>query len=287
MRQPFHLIDSLANGYTAIYRQPLAILFSIGISAYLWLGSAINLTLPEYSANHLLSQSLGTLHAVDARALLVVTNLIPALTPGANVDTLPPPIFLEARAFVAAVCGLNLAALALSSWFLATLRHVVFRERGSLRSMFRHTTQLTVRLGIVFVIIGGAIAPLLIMSGLLAVAVPTALPLIFTGWIALALIGLVALGFTPEVIAIYRCGPLLAIRRSLHFARQRWLAIATFLAVCAVIEVGFGAIWRALASQPGWLMPALVGHAWISSGLRAARLAFYRSHAATLAPLSP
>ncbi|MEF3275598.1 MAG: hypothetical protein K6356_14610 [Chloroflexus sp.] len=276
MRQP-SLIDILAAGYTLIHRQPFILLFSIALSTYLWLGSPITLALPDYDAPDIVKQWSGTLHAIDARTLLMVANHIPSLTPG--VETATPPQTLPAASYLLAVLGLNSIALGLSSAFLVILRQVLYGERSEPTTTLVHTLSITLRLGGVLVILGGALAPLATLSIILALMLPISLPWLFTGWVTLGLIGLIVFGFTPEVITLRQYGPLAALQASWQFARQRWFSIATFLAICTVIEVGFAHLWRTLAAQPGWLAPAIVGNAYIGSGLRAARLHLYQRYA--------
>ncbi|WP_298406013.1 hypothetical protein [uncultured Chloroflexus sp.] len=278
MRQPFYVIDALAAGYATVHRQPFILLFSIGLSAYLWLGSAITLALHPASDQSIMAQWLGTLHAIDARTLLVFTNLIPLLTPGAEAIT-PPPLILSGGQFGLAVIGLNAVALALSSIFLASLRQLMHQERPWLRTTLAQSVAIGIRLTGAIGIGLGILAPLLALTIAIVSIMPAITPFFFTSWIALGLIGLIIFGFTPEIITLQRHGPLAALRASWQFARQRWFSIATFLAICTVIEFGFGYLWRAMASQPGWLAPAIVGNAYIGSGIRAARLQFYQYHA--------
>ncbi|WP_322496377.1 hypothetical protein [Chloroflexus sp.] len=278
MRQPFYVIDALAAGYATVHRQPFILLFSIGLSAYLWLGNAITLALPSTSDQSIIAQWIGTLHAIDARTLLVITNLIPLLTPGAEAVT-PPPLVLTTGQFGLAVIGLNAVALALSSLFLASLRQLMRPEWPWLQTTLAHSVAIGIRLAGAVGIALSIVALPLVLSIVTVLLMPETTPFFFTGWIALSLIGLVIFGFTPEIITFQRYGPLAALRASWHFARQRWFSIATFLAICTVIEFGFANLWRALAMQPGWLAPAIVGNAYIGSGLRAARLQFYRYYA--------
>lgn len=283
MRQTLYITDALTVGYTTIHRQPFILLFPIGLSVYLWLGSAITLALPFSYNQSIAAQWIGTLHAVDARTLLVVTNSIPVLTPGLGA-VLPPPHTLPVIEFVGVVMTLNVITLSLSSWFLVSLRQIILRERLPWQAVLRRTLSVALRLSIVFVLIGCVIAPIGGLSLLTMLFMPATTTLIFYGWIVLVITGLIGFGFTPEIITLSDERPLNALCKSWQLARQRWLAIATFLAVCTVIEVGFAQLWRSLATQPGWLAPAIIGNAYIGSGLRAARLQFYRYHAATLSP---
>lgn len=278
MRQPSYIIDSLAAGYATIHRQPFILLFSIGLSMYLWLGNAITLALPATSDQSIVAQWRGTLHAIDARTLLVVTNLIPLLTPGAEAAT-PPPLILAPGPFGLAVIGLNAGALALSSAFLAALRQLIRPERPWLPTTLAYSVAIGRRLAGALGIALSVVTPLLALTIVIISIMPVTAMLFFTGWIALGLIGLVIFGFTPEIITLHQHGPVAALQASWQFARQRWFSIATFLAICTVIEFGFANLWRALAMQPGWLAPAIVGNAYIGSGLRAARLQFYRYYA--------
>jgi hypothetical protein len=282
MRQPLYVTDALAVGYTAIHRQPFILLFSIGLSVYLWLGRAIGLALPPNDVQGIVAQWLGTLHAIDARTLLLITNMIPFLAPG-PAAMLPPPIYLPVAQFVSAVVILNLIALSLSSSFMVLLRQMLLNERPAWKITLIRSLTVAYRLAGLFGIVGGVLGPLLGLSVLIGFYIPATIPFIYNGWILLGIFGLIGFGLTPEIITLHNERPVAALRKSWQLARQRWFAIATFLAVCAVVEVGFAQIWHALATQPGWLALAIIGNAYIGSGLRAARLQFYRAHAATVA----
>ncbi len=282
MRQPLYVTDALAVGYTAISRQPFILLFSIGLSVYLWLGSAIVLALPPTDVQDIVTQWLGTFHAIDARTLLLITNVIPVLAPGPEA-TLPPPLYLPVAQFVIAVISLNLIALSLSSGFMVLLRQMILNERSEWKITLVRSLTVAYHLAGFFGIAGGVLGPLFGLSVLIVFYIPAATPFIYNGWILLGIFALVGFGLTPEIIILHNERPVAALRKSWQLARRRWFAIATFLAVCTIVEVGFAQIWRALATQPGWLAPAIIGNAYIGSGLRAARLQFYRAHAATVA----
>jgi hypothetical protein len=71
-------------------------------------------------------------------------------------------------------------------------------------------------------------------------------------------------------------GPLRAIYTSFNVVRRNFWGTLGFLVISLVISLGSGVIWHRLVGTTIGLVVAIVGSAYIGSGLLAARMAFFR-----------
>jgi hypothetical protein len=85
------------------------------------------------------------------------------------------------------------------------------------------------------------------------------------------------LGFAREAIVVSGVGPLWALHASFNIVRRNLMGTLGFLALSWLIAVGSGVLWLNLAQRSTiGLIVAIVGSAYLGSGLLAARMAFYR-----------
>jgi hypothetical protein len=244
--------------------------------------------------------------SVDLRAQLTFLNYVPTLRQyvvgsvdsEAGVASVPaivePPRLIDAgRADtiqVATVGGallafvvLNTLALALSAVFLAQVGTAVRQPKGA-RWLPRGGLSAAPRVGLailgaVGVIVGVTLAlglPFLFFAYLLIFLSPT------IGMLALELLLVVGfwiniyIGFYREAIVIHDQGPLRAIYTSFNVVRRNFWGTLGFLALSLLISLGSGVIWHRLVGSTAGLIVAMVGSAYIGSGLLAARMAFFR-----------
>jgi len=182
-----------------------------------------------------------------------------------------------------AFLAINALALALSALFLGQVGAAV-RHMDGARWSVAHGLRQAGRIGLA--ILGAA-------GIMLGVALALALPLLFFAGLLLylnATLGLLAIellfviafwiniyiGFYPEAIVMSERGPLRAIYTSFNVVRRNFWGTLGFLAVSLVITLGSGVIWQRLTSTTVGLIVAIVGSAYIGSGLLAARMAFFR-----------
>jgi hypothetical protein len=244
--------------------------------------------------------------SVDLRSQITFLNYVPALRQYVigSVDSaggvagvpaiIEPPRLIDTRRTdtieVASVGGallvfmvLNALALALSALFLAQVGAAVRRPngaiwlpRGGLGAALRVGLAM---LGAVGIIVGVMLAlglPFMFFAYLLIFLNPT------IGLIALELLFIVAfwvniyIGFYREAIVINDQGPLRAIYTSFNVVRRNFWGTLGFLAVSLIISLGSGVIWYRLVGSTAGLIVAMIGSAYIGSGLLAARMAFFR-----------
>jgi hypothetical protein len=100
--------------------------------------------------------------------------------------------------------------------------------------------------------------------------------IIFTFGIALIFWLLFTASFSFDAVLISGVGPIRALLTSLLVVqRSFWSALGLFL-IGWVILWGMSVVWAPVAASMIGLIVALIGSAYISSGLAAAHLVFYR-----------
>ena len=250
------------------------------------------------------TDQLLALGQVDMRQQIAVLNFIPTLTTNvvASVDSgdgsqgfpmiQSVPQLIDTQRTdtiqVSSVPGallafllLNMLVLPLSAAFLTQVAAAVRSDRAAPATWLRRAWRATLAiLGYVGVLVGVALAlglPFLFLTVLLIYFSPTlgllmfSLLLIIWFWIK------IYVGFAPEAIVVSGVGPLRALHASFNIVRRNLWSTLGFLALSYIIAVGTGLLWMSLASSSTiGVIVAIVGSAYLGSGLLAARMAFYR-----------
>jgi hypothetical protein len=177
---------------------------------------------------------------------------------------------------------INTLALPLSVAFLTMLAVVMRGEPVSLGAWLRRAGRaLLAMLGCIAALLGIGLVlclPFLFFTGLLFWVAP------ILGLLAMTLLWVVAfwiriyIGFAREAIVMNDYGPLRAIHASFNIVRRNLWSTLGFLSLSLMIAIGCGVIWGLLASRfsTAGLLVAIVGSAYVGSGLLAARMAFFR-----------
>lgn len=291
------LIDTLSAGYRVLHRRLWVLAIPAAVSAYLWLGAPVALGPVGVELRRALidaSQSLGgeqtageqwarQLLIGDVRPTLAWLNFVPvfAVPKGAPAGA----IELGGPAQVALVAALiNLLALLLSSLYLTVLAEAVRGEIGRPLASVRRAGRVAldiVRYLLALAGVGLILAlPFLAISAIVIVALPASTLLIVLIWYVALFWAYVYTGFAPEAISVSRSGPLRAIYNSVHIVRRDLSGTLGLLLLSFVIVNGLGLIWRQIAVSPTGLALAILGSAYVGSGLAAARLVFYRDRLA-------
>ncbi len=289
------LVDTISAGYRALHRRPGAIAIPAAVSAYLWLGPPLGLgPLADGLRDRLgaLGGMLGSerdallIESVllsDVRLALAWLNFMPVLGPprggASGAVGLAGPWQLAAAALL-----INLLALLLSSYFLTLLGEAVSGERRPPLWSARRALAVAgdiVRYLLALAAVGLVLAlPFLAISAIVIATLPGATLAILLGWYIALFWAYVYTGFAPEAILISRSGPLRAIYHSVALVRRDLTGTLGLLLLSFVIASGLGVIWQRLATSPPGLALAILGSAYIGSGLSAARLEFYRERMA-------
>ena len=128
------------------------------------------------------------------------------------------------------------------------------------------------------VLVGASIflgVPLAILAGLLTLlGLNPTVPLLMLFFPLL--LGWLFLSRTTDAIAVSDAGPLRAIKLSVLVVRRNFWAMLRLSAAGWLISLGFPIAWAYLARQAGGVPLAVVGSAFLNTGLLAAAMIFYR-----------
>jgi hypothetical protein len=269
------------------------------LNLYLWLGKQLSLA-PFLSRMHgklvfvaslleatPLRQEQLVIHMMNAdmRARLAVLSFVPVLPLSAlrnDLFTSDQVIYIrEATELVAAVIIINLIVLIVSSIFLTVLAGGVRNERWGMRTTLRKSLVASLRIiGAVLAVIVLALVtllPLLILATLVLLQVlETPGPILFIVWFVIGFWVYLYTGFAIEAIVVSGVGPIRAVLTSIRVVQRHFFSTIGLLLLSLVIVSGLQIVWYVIAGTPIGTMAAIVGSAYVGSGLEAARMVFYR-----------
>lgn len=294
------VIDAIADGCFAVARRPYVILPPVALDLFYWLGGRMTVAPLTGALAGALERSgqadaatLGNLRDLEADS-----DLFALLSPG--ISTLLTAVGPEdvARPWgrgtidlggwpVVLLAAVGFGLLGILCWavYLAGLAQVVREEPFDPRRLARRAPVCWLRLlGLAATVAGGLLLiglPLLILAAVLAVLGLNAAPLL------LLLLPLLVwlyclLALAPEAIAVSEAGPLAAIKLSVRVVRRNFWPAVGLLAATFLITVGFPEGWRVLTRQAAGVPLAIVGNAFLTTGLSAAAMIFYRERLAAL-----
>ena len=311
--QTTSLIDTLNQGFSAINRRIWVIVIPVLLNAYIWYGSQVSfqplinslVSLMEQRASTLDANATSEQYAVWREiglynllprldALKLVPHLSPYVVNSAGSGGLPLPAEVLApldpgRAVVEVnnvalaiglYFGFNLLAIPLGAVFFTMLAGAVnWQQPQPSRFIVRLGRALAAFLGYAALLLAAALViglPVAIVGSLLALVSPALgalialLVLTASFWLG------IYLGFTPEAIVINGLDPLQAIRASFTLVRRNFWNTLFLLIISVVISIGMGALWYVLVATNIGLVVAILGSAYIGSGLIATRMIFFR-----------
>jgi len=171
--------------------------------------------------------------------------------------------------------------LVLTALFHGLICQVVREGAVSLRAFAEEFRPLVLRLIGLF---GVSAAGLLLFSvplGMVSILPEAAFPirsLVGSVLLGVALWIIVYLFFAPEAVYVTRLGPIEAIKASWLTVRHNLWSALGIIGLIFVISYGFEVIWSGLANmlrEPGVVL-AICGHIYISTGLTAASMTYYK-----------
>jgi hypothetical protein len=290
------LIDTISLGYRALNRRIWLIILPITLSAYLWFGTPIMLdsALNDGSALNSLpgvaelsgvqQEIVRTVLTSDLRLNAVWLNLVPLLTPPQPPPTSTALLVSSPLMVLVSILLLNTITLLLSSLFLTGLSGAVrndpLRPLSELRLALRVAWTL-VRVLLALLGVGIVLGlPFFAISAILIAILPAAALPVFLLWYIAIFWAYIYVGFVPEAILLSQKGPLRAVYNSVNLVRRNLAATLGLLLVSMIITSGLAVLWRQLATNPFGIALALLGSAYVGSGLSAARMEFYRERLA-------
>lgn len=297
------LVETISQGFGIVNKRPWVLLIPLLLDLIYWLGPRIS---PQPLVGRLLSfaravdpqswdaqrqqlaeQMSNVQSPVDLSPVSLIPNMLPKflnlLTP--LIQPPPPPITLttwhigSVAALLSSIVLINGLSLLATATFLVPMAELI-RGRDDTRRGWAWLARA----------FGSFVSILLVLTGIaLLVFVPFTLiaafvlqlnsvlgQIIFTFGIALIFWLLFTASFSFDAVLISGVGPIRALLSSvLVVQRSFWSALGLFL-IGWVILWGMSVVWAPVAATAVGLIIALLGSAYISAGLAAAHLVFYR-----------
>ena len=310
--RPAGLIDTLQAGFNAVNRNVWLLVFPIAIDLFLWWGPqpAAGPILERWLAQappSQLSAALGQGFEENRRASLEQLrrgegaaryNLLSFLAPPLAPPLMGVPVFqprgegpvlpLDSPGSAAAVILAALVlGLTLSTLFYGLLAQGVRDGRAALGRFLPDFAQLTLWLVALFLLFVGAVifavgplaalyiatqsmGPQSVASGLASV-----LAAVFVG---VGLWAFVYLFFTPHALYVNRVPPLIALQNSIRVVRHNFWSAVGLMLLMLLISIGLSVLWQQLAVsvRTAGVAMGMVGHIYISAGLAAAGMTYYK-----------
>lgn len=297
------LVETISQGFGIVNKRPWVLLIPLLLDLVYWLGPRLS---PQPLAGRLLSfartvdpqswdaqrqqmaeQINNVQSPVDLSPVALIPNMLPKflnlLTP--LIQLPPPPIapttwhIGSAATLLGSIVLINGLSLLATATFLVPLAELICgregarwnwawlaRACGSFASILLVLAGVSLLVFLPFTLIAAFVLQLNFVLG----------QIIFTFGIALIFWLLFTASFSFDAVLISGVGPIRALLTSLLLVRRSfWSALGLFL-IGWVILWGMSVVWAPVAATVIGLMIALLGSAYISAGLAAAHLVFYR-----------
>lgn len=291
------IIDTLSEGFRIVTRRLWIIIVPVALDTFLWLGPKLSVapvirdalaTIEEATrtmapGDTSLATSFQTM-AEELQATIGQTNLFALLAWGRlgmpSVASLRP-INPEVDRIIEVTGGLQmfglqiallLVGLLLTCIFLSLLGREVRGEGVRLGSVAQSVPRYWLRLVAIVVPLGIG----------LVIAFSTVLMLGPLAFIVFALVAwlLLYLSFVPQAITMAEESPLRALWLSFSIVRNNFWATIGLILLTNVIGSGLALLWHGVMNTPSGVMIAILGNAYVGSGLTAALFIFYRDRVA-------
>ncbi len=296
------VIDTIADGFTAVVYQPLFLLPIFALEFYYWLGWSIEL---QGLGNRVASRLTGTSDAVHDLARAAhnaggsdVTKLISLVVPGLLSDANGHEVYrLHDRpqlvagnpliGVLALVAAVAIATLLLAIYSVPLADAATGRVRSARTlplAIVRTWGRLSALTGTLLVMLCLVAAPLIAGWVVFSTQGVDISPVVAAVASVLAFGAFFLLWFAPEAVVVAEAGPATAMRLSVRVVRENPRESFALIAASTVIAFGLGEIWlRMMATAPGLLL-AIIGNAFFGTGLAFASMKFFADRARDLTP---
>lgn len=201
-----------------------------------------------------------------------------------------PVVDLAGAPLLSAIAALLLVGLALAAFFYQQVASAVRGESARFVQPLGGVPRFVLRQAAwtgmlaLALFIGGM--PLLVLVGLVSMISPTlGLGLLLVVW-TLLLIAAWWLYFHTSAMFLDDVGPVKAMIGSIAIVARHRGASLLFVAVTSLIATGWTLVWSGVESIPAGSVLRIAGHTYVSCGLVAATMIFYRDRSAFPAPIA-
>lgn len=295
------LIDTITEGYWLINRHPWLILLPVFVNIYLVLGAQLSFAplieqlteimrrlSPANAPSEATLEPMTVLAQMDMRQPLALLNALPTLPirllgdigPNLGLPQLPTLTISSVWGVLLAFVLINVLALPLSALFLTRIAADLRKEHPGLWGWLRQAARASLMMFVTALILAAlalaVIFPVIVLSTVL-MAVSQTLGMLTMMVMFFALFwAQVYLGFTNEALVLGKLSPLQALSTSFKLVRQHFWSTLGLLALSYIISGGSAVIWRTLFNTNWGVAIAILGCAYVGTGLQAARFAFIR-----------
>ena len=301
-QKPLGIIDTLGEGFAAINRHLWILILPVLLDLLFAFGPGVSVApltqrataaveqamtegLPADDASEVQGRVADTARQYgDANLLGILAWQLPSLVNATSPVGLPKltgPLLAELDSSVVTLgygLGLGLLGLAGASFYLAGLASAVRRELGR-AGLVARSGQVWLRLATLVGLVVVLSIPATMLSVLVMVICGSLSPALVSFFGSLLLAGAMLLGFyayfLSDAIALVGLWPVPALLASAQVVGRHFWASLGFILLVTVINTGIPLAWRVITGNPAGLVVAIVGHAYISSGLAAAAMFFF------------
>lgn len=311
------VIETLSNGFEQVNRVLWVVALPILMDLFLWLGPQVSAA-PVFERligwyNRLTQSYLATAAGnVDATTLdqarqaltsfqaqvghgnlltLLVANVasLPSMLPPA-AKSAPTVQIASVGALIGVVLATQIVGIFLGCVYLGALGQQIRDGRVALPLLGRRVWfyWLSV-IGFLLIVIGLALVisiPVGLAIGLVELIAPAIGVALWAVAVAAAQIGAILLMlylfFLVDAIVVSEVGPVQAAIKSFRVVANNFWPSVGFIVLIYVISLGMQEIWKAMSQNPVGTFIAIVGNAYIASGLTAASLLYYKTRIARL-----
>jgi hypothetical protein len=292
------LIETITQGFEAVNRRLWVVPILFVLDLFYWLGPRISLQ-PLIDQLIRLSQALNVpnqeplsqpmveqLRTVGDPLNLGRFELLNwANTLMQSITAPPPPIapvtwqITSVGALLGALVSLNLLALVVMMLYLIPLADAIRGAPLAMPSLRRVGKVFGSLLGVVGIVLGIMLLfciPFALLISFTSLLSPALGSLVASLWLAFLVWLMFTAYFSFDAVIVSGVGPIRALLTSLFIVqRSFWAAIGLYL-IGRLILTGMNVIWQMMSASGFGLVLAMAGSAYISCGLAAAHLIFYR-----------
>lgn len=306
------VIDTLAAGFQTVARRPWPIVLVLVLDLFLWLGPQLSVTpvvdrlaesyhqtlQSETALAEKLSVDPGQLSALDQQTQEVLDQVkginlfgllawqMPSLIhlgpdPRPGLATFGTVTIASVGRLLVAALGLMLVGLVWTSAYNGAIAQYVRGDSFGRSFYFDRLGLNWLRLVGFYLLVAfvGAVVglPMIVLGGVLNLVLP-ALGAVATMvfWALAVWILFFLLFFVGEAIFVGDLNPIAAIKSSVLLVQRNFWASVFIIFLVYLISFGMVLAWNYLRENPMLFIVALIGNAFISSGLTAATMIFYR-----------
>lgn len=308
------LVETLWAGFATINRRPALLLIPLALDLLVWLGPRLSARPAVEAAGESLGRWLTTMAADPALgssadqarqvaeelpqqlALLGGVNLVALVgwaLPGVvavDQDFGQLVLPLSGGALAGAVVALIAGGLVLAALYFQLVAQAVRGEPVQLGTAFLHLPRFVARLVLWLVLLNVAAfaigIPALLVIGLVGLVSPMlGVGVVLMLW-SLGLIAAWWLFFHTSAMFVSDLGPVRALFASVGVVARERGASLLFVAIVWLVSTGWALVWSGFEGVPGGGLIRIAGQSYLSGGLAAATMIFYRDRFAAQVPVT-